>query len=56
MAFEYVINPENRLVRTTFSGQVTRIDVANLAECLRREPAFDPEFSEIILFSEGELV
>ncbi len=47
---DYVIDVENRIVRTTFSGSVRWDDVAQHAARLRDDPAFVPEFSELIVF------
>jgi len=47
---QYLIDPENHVVRTTFSGVVTRRDVADYAARLRDDPAFSPRFFELITF------
>ena len=44
----YKIDRENRLVMTTASGTVTLADALAHQEKLRRDPDFDPSFSQLL--------
>lgn len=44
----YKIDRENRLVMTTASGTVTFADALAHQEKLRRDPDFDPSFSQLL--------
>jgi len=52
MPTQYVIDIDNRIVQTRFSGLVTHHDVADHAARLHGDPAFDPQFSELVTFGE----
>lgn len=53
MPTQYVIDIANRIVRTTFSGVVTCHQVAAHARRLRDDPAFEQNFSELVMFGEN---
>jgi hypothetical protein len=48
MAVTYSIDHELRVVFTVFSGVFTDADVWQLIDQLRKDPAYDPEFNELI--------
>ena len=48
MAVSYSIDCETRVVFTVFSGIFTDADVWSLVDQLRHDPAYDPEFNELI--------
>jgi hypothetical protein len=48
MAVTYSIDRELRVVFTVFSGIFTDGDVWQLVNQLRKDPAYDPEFNELI--------
>lgn len=48
MPAHYVINVENRIVLTTFSGVLTLKDAAEQGTRLQHDPIFDSGFSELI--------
>jgi hypothetical protein len=48
MAVTYSIDRESRVVFTVFSGIFTDADVWQLIDQLRKDPAYDPEFNELI--------
>ena len=50
---EYVIDVDNHIVRTTFSGVVTCREVTDSAARLRDDLVFNPHFSELITFKEN---
>jgi hypothetical protein len=52
MAVRYEVDSINRLVKTRFSGTVTRWDHGEHLMRLRSDPTFDPTFSELICFDE----
>ncbi|MGO9088389.1 MAG: hypothetical protein ACLQBK_24550 [Candidatus Sulfotelmatobacter sp.] len=52
MPTQYVIDIDNHIVQTRFSGLVTHHDVADHAARLHDDPAFDPQFSELVTFGE----
>ena len=52
MPIRYEIDKQNRIVQTTFSGSVTYRIVADHALRLGEDHAFDPAFSEIIIFED----
>jgi len=45
------IDPELKIVISTFRGEVTDDDVVRHSAAIVGDPAFDPEFSEIVDFS-----
>lgn len=47
-AIQFSIDGRKRLVHTTFGKKVTAGDIAQYAENLRADPAFEPTFSEIV--------
>ena len=53
MPAHYVVDVQNRLVRTTFEGPITYQDVADFSSRLAADPAFAPDFSELSTFEEG---
>ncbi len=53
MAVQYETDPNHHLVRTTFTGVVTRWDQADYQASLRCNRIFDPAFSELIHFEMG---
>jgi len=53
MPAQYVIDIDNHIVRTTFSGAVTCREVIDHATRLRDDPAFDPQFSELVTLGEN---
>jgi hypothetical protein len=53
MPTQYVVDIDNHIVRTRFSGLVTHHDVADHAARLHGDPAFDPQFSELVTFGEN---
>jgi hypothetical protein len=48
MPASYVIDRKHRIVFTTFSGVLIREEVEEHIKKLRRDPDFDPSFSELI--------
>lgn|GEM_PF-636591 len=48
MPFSYSIDRKARVVATVFSGKLTDSDVGELIEQLRKDPAYDPNFDELI--------
>jgi hypothetical protein len=56
MPARYVIDRQDRTVRTVFSGVLTRNDVAEHAKKLRNDPDFDPAFSELVDLTEASEV
>jgi hypothetical protein len=48
MAVTYSIDRESKVVFTGFSGIFTDADVWQLIDQLRKDPAYDPEFNELI--------
>jgi hypothetical protein len=50
MPVQYVIHIHDHIVRTTFRGTVTCREVAEHDSRLRSDPAFDPDFSELVTF------
>lgn len=52
MASRYAIDPENRIVRTTFSGVITHNDPIDHSRKLSEDPAFNPGVSELVEFEE----
>ena len=48
MPARYVIDRQDRTVRTVFSGVLTRNEVAEQARKLGDDPDFDPAFSELV--------
>ena len=44
----YTINREKRLVAVCFGQKLTVEDIQGYAEALRRDPAFDAKFSELV--------
>jgi hypothetical protein len=50
----YVLDPRKRFVSVRFHKKVTAIDIERYAASLRANPAFDPDFSEIVDMSEVE--
>jgi hypothetical protein len=51
MAAFYHIDKERKLVMTTTSGVVTAKDLAGHMERLRKDPDFDPQFSQLADFT-----
>jgi hypothetical protein len=51
MPAHYVIDLENRIVLTIFRGILTLEDVMKQRERLNHDPAFNPEFSEVVDFN-----
>jgi len=51
MPAHYVIDTENRTVLTVFKGVVTLREAAEQSAKLRDDPAFYPDFSELIDFN-----
>jgi hypothetical protein len=54
MPVRYVIDVNRRLVRTSFTGILTVDDLLTHIAELRADPAFNPQFSEIIDASQVE--
>jgi hypothetical protein len=52
MPAKYVVDVGKRIVFTTFSGTLTFADVAAHAAALRKDPDFDPTFSELLDFTD----
>jgi len=52
MSTQYVIDIDNHVVRTTFSGRVTCRNIVEYASKLRGDPGFAPHFSELVMFGE----
>jgi hypothetical protein len=50
MPVQYVIDVEHHVVLTTLGGVVTRHELADYAARLRDDPAFKPDFVELITF------
>jgi hypothetical protein len=44
----YAIDCDKRIVSVRFANQLTTHDIAGYAAALRRDPAFDPQFAEIV--------
>ena len=53
MPVQYEIDVQNQIVKTSFQGVITYRDVADLANQLARDPAFDADFSELATFEQG---
>ena len=51
MGVHVTVDASQRLVISTFSGDVTDADIAGFPSLIRSHPDFDPSFSEILDFS-----
>ncbi len=47
MPFFYKIDKERRLVMSTAAGELTKDEVLSLQDQLRKDPDFDPSFSQL---------
>ena len=53
MPVRYTLDSENRIVRTTFTGIVTENEVVEHTIHLRKDPRFQPDFSELADLAEA---
>ena len=51
MGVQVTVEASQRLVISTFSGDLTDADILGVASLIRAHPDFDPSFSEILDFS-----
>ena len=51
MSVQVTVEASQRLVISTFSGDLTDADIGGFASLIRSHPDFDPSFSEILDFS-----
>ncbi|HEV2396865.1 MAG TPA: hypothetical protein VGS27_07990 [Candidatus Sulfotelmatobacter sp.] len=53
MPVEYIVDIENRIVRTTFSGTITSRELREMLSRLAIDPSFSSEFSELAVFDQN---
>lgn len=51
MSVEYTIDPIQKVVIVTFTGEISDVDLREIAEVTKSNPLFNPNFSEIVDFS-----